>query len=299
MADNPDNTKAAFDKNWASATEVGEYVTQSNEGAWVLAPTDIRTALLGGCPAVLELDQGGQKNYAVPPDPTSDPTSSFWFPPDRLRWVNALNPSMRREDFFDRPWPWELRAYLSPSEPWEFRDIEGRPIAREQVRSTLRVFLHRAEAIQWGLLPSPQAPPTEPSRAEPVAELASVASAELLGALNPGASSVEPPRRSRKKKRSCRKKKRATRGGVQPEPASRVETTKSALPAELPSNASAADQIAWAYLRLRVDAPEQLRLRGDARRRAVYKRIASNFTAGRSSWTRAMKKVRDYDRQQK
>jgi hypothetical protein len=122
---------------------------------------------------------------------------------------------------------------------------------------------------------------------------------ELLGALNPGASPVEPPRRSREKKRSRKKKKRTTRGGVQPKPASRVEMTKSVLPAEPPSNASAADQIAWAYLRLRVDAPEQLRLRGDARRRAVYKRIAPNFTASRSSWTRAMKKVRDYARQQK
>ena len=163
MADAPNNTKAAFDENWASATEAGEYVTQSNEGAWVLAPVRIRTALLGGCPALLELDQGGQKNYAFPPLPTSDPTSNFWFPPDRLRWVNALNPSMRREDFFDYPWPWELRAYLSPSEPWEFRDIDGRPLAREQVRSTLRVFLHRAEAIQWRLLPFPP-----PARAEPV-----------------------------------------------------------------------------------------------------------------------------------
>jgi hypothetical protein len=161
MADDPNNTKAAFDKNWASATEVGEYATQSNEGAWVLAPTIIREAILGGCPALLELDHGGQKNYAVPPDPTSNPTSNFWFPPDRLRWVSALNPSMRREDFFDRPWPWELRAYLSPSESWEIRDIEGRPIAQEPVKSTLRVFLHRAEAVQWGLLPSP--PRVEPA----------------------------------------------------------------------------------------------------------------------------------------
>jgi hypothetical protein len=168
MAADPHNTKAAFDKNYASATEVGEYVTRSNEGAWVLAPTVIRTALLGGCPALLELDQGGQKNYAFPPVPTSDPTSNFWFPPDRLRWVNALNPSMRREDFFDYPWPWELRAYLSPSEPWEFRDIDGRPLAREQVRSTLRVFLPRAVASQWGLLPPPQALSSEPPYAEPV-----------------------------------------------------------------------------------------------------------------------------------
>ena len=153
MAADPHNTKAAFDKNYASATEVGEYVTRSNEGAWVLAPTVIRTALLGGCPALLELDQGGQKNYAFPPVPTSDPTSNFWFPPDRLRWVNALNPSMRREDFPDHPWPWELRAYLLPSELRELFHSEALPPAREQ-GSTLPVFLHRADAIQWGLLPS-------------------------------------------------------------------------------------------------------------------------------------------------
>jgi len=166
-AKDPNNTEAAFDENWASATEAGEHLTQNNFGAWVLAPVLIREALLGGCPAVLELDQGGQKSYALPPLPTSDPTSNFWFPPDRLRWVNALNPSMRREDYFDRPWPWELRVYLSPSESQELRDIEGRPLAREQVR-TLRVLLRRAPAIEWGLLPPPSALPAEPPRVEPV-----------------------------------------------------------------------------------------------------------------------------------
>src|SRR6516165_3444927 len=158
MADDPNNTKAAFDKNWVSVTEVGKHVTQSNSGAWILAPAIIREALLGGCRAVLELDQGGQKSYAFP-------APEFWFPPDRLRWVNALNPSMRREDFPDRPWPWELRAYLSPSEPWELCHIEALPLAREQV-STLRVFLGRADAVQWGLLPaleSPQAMASEES----------------------------------------------------------------------------------------------------------------------------------------
>ena len=136
MADDPNSTKAAFDKNWVSATEVGEYVTQSNSGAWILAPVDIREALLGDCSAVLELDQGGQKNIAVPPP-------GFWFPPDRLRWVNALNPSMRREDFPHRPWPWELRAYLLPSERHFGEQL-----------STLRVFLRRAKAVQWGLWPA-------------------------------------------------------------------------------------------------------------------------------------------------
>jgi hypothetical protein len=96
MADDPNNTKAAFDKNWVSATEVGEYVAQINGGAWILAPVDIREALLGGCHAMLELDLGGQKSYVFPA------SKEFWFPPDRLCWVNALDPSMRREDFPDR-----------------------------------------------------------------------------------------------------------------------------------------------------------------------------------------------------
>lgn len=71
----------------------------------------------------------------------------FWSSPDRLRWVNALSPSMQRINFSDRPWPWELRAYLSLSELWELRHIEG-------LSATPRVFLRRAEAVQWGLLPA-------------------------------------------------------------------------------------------------------------------------------------------------
>jgi hypothetical protein len=61
---------------------------------------------------------------------------------------------------------------------------------------------------------------TELPRVEPVAELASVASAELLGALNPGASPVEPPRRSRKKKRS---RKKTTYQGAQRQTKKRVK----------------------------------------------------------------------------
>jgi hypothetical protein len=150
MAEDPSNTKPDLcsldEADWVSATELGESITQINHGAWILAPAVIREALLGGCGAVLELKQNGQKNYGVPPP-------GFWLPPDRLRWVNRLNPSMRREEYHDRPWPWELRAYLPPSEPWEFRRVEGFPLAREQV-STLRVFLRRVEAVQWGLLPA-------------------------------------------------------------------------------------------------------------------------------------------------
>jgi len=197
MADDSDSTKAAFDKNWASATEAGEYLTQSNGGDWNRARTIIRDALHGGCRAALEVDQGAQKGYIFPPP-------GFWFTPNRLRWVNALNPSMRREDYPDHSWPWELRAYLSPSESWELRDIEGRPLAqaeagvqqageqarqallmdlesygidpsagryaaldqaREQV-SMLRVFLPRTNTVQWGLLSAlefPQAVASEES----------------------------------------------------------------------------------------------------------------------------------------
>ena len=61
MADDPNNTKAAFDKNWVSATEVGTHVTQSNGGAWVLALVDTRDALLGGCRAALEWTKAVKK----------------------------------------------------------------------------------------------------------------------------------------------------------------------------------------------------------------------------------------------
>src|SRR6478672_1291954 len=148
MADDSTSTKPdpcpLDEADWVSATELGERITQINCGAWVLAYVDIQEALHGGCGAVLELEQNGQKSYAIPPP-------GFWLPPDRLRWVNALNPSMRREEYPDRPWRWELRAYLSPGESWEVRHLDGSPIAREQVGTTLRVFLRRAGAAQWGL----------------------------------------------------------------------------------------------------------------------------------------------------
>jgi hypothetical protein len=155
QANDSDSTKAAFDRNWVSATKAGEYLTEINNGAWILALFDIRDALLGGCPAVLELNQGGQKSYVSPAKP-----KEFWAPPNRPRlcWVNALDSSMRREDYPGRAWPWELRAYLSPSERGEVHDVEGHPLAREQVSSTPRVFLRRADAVQWGLLPALESP---------------------------------------------------------------------------------------------------------------------------------------------
>lgn len=65
MADDPNNTKAAFDENWVSATEVGEYLTQSNGGDWNRALTITQEAIIGSCTAVLEVDQDGQKKCAV------------------------------------------------------------------------------------------------------------------------------------------------------------------------------------------------------------------------------------------
>ena len=67
-------------------------------------------------------------------------------------------------------------------------------------------------------------------------------------------------------------------------------------PVEPPPNASGVDKIVWASLRLRVEASDQLRLRGDALRNDVYNRITPGFTASRSSWTRAMAKVHELDR---
>jgi hypothetical protein len=140
--------------DWISATEAGEYRTQANNGAWILAPGDIRDALLGGCDAVLILEDG----YVQPPP-------EFWFLADRLRWVNALNPSMRREDSPDRRWPWELRAYILSNTqellhvgklPFALQTsalrvfIEGLPPDRQQAIA-LPVFLHRAQAVQWDL----------------------------------------------------------------------------------------------------------------------------------------------------
>jgi hypothetical protein len=214
MADDPNNTKAAFDKNCVSATEVGTHVTQSNGGAWVLALLDIRDALLGGCRAALELDQGGQKSYAFP-------TPEFWFPRDRLRWVNGLNPSMRREAFSDRPWPWELRAYLLPSNLRELFHSEALPLAREP-GSTLPVFLHRADAVQWGLLPPPQAPPSESSRVEPVPPSEPAPARDAGDQAGVAAIAAETAGTQSKERRGTLPKKRRGTRGSPPETTDRV-----------------------------------------------------------------------------
>jgi hypothetical protein len=60
---------------------------------------------------------------------------------------------MERVEFHYYPWPWELRAYLWPDEPWLLRDGEGRLFRKESV-SSVRIFLLRADAIAWGLWPA-------------------------------------------------------------------------------------------------------------------------------------------------
>jgi hypothetical protein len=206
---NPDNGKdpcvVADDPNITfliSATEVGERITQANSGAWILAPVYIREALLGGCRGVMEVDHDGQKNYIIPPNP-----KEFWFPPDRLRWVNALNLSMRREDFPDRPWPWVLCAYLSPNEHWEIRDVEGRPLAQEVI-TMLRVFLYRSDAVQWGLWPAlesqragtgEESPSPDQQLNDPAADIQTSAPAEARSetppATQPNERAVADPKR--------------------------------------------------------------------------------------------------------
>jgi len=196
MVDDSGSIKAAFDKNWVSATKVGEYLTQSNGGDWIRALTTIREAIIGGCPAILEWEQDGQKTHTAP---SPERALKFWSAPDRLRWVNALNPSFQRINFPDRPWPWEVRAYLWQIELWELRHIEGLP-------ATPRVFLHRAEAIKWGLLPSsPDKRPTAAARAQNAPEQPE--------ALPPTPAADTTSKRRAKKRVKRRAKKRVKRRG--------------------------------------------------------------------------------------
>jgi len=66
-----------------------------------------------------------------------------------------------------------LRACLSPYEPWELRDSEGRLFPQEKV-NTLPIIMQRTEAVQWGLLPaleSPQAAASEESLNDPAVSI--------------------------------------------------------------------------------------------------------------------------------
>ena len=153
-------------RDWVSLVAAAEHMTQVHRGIRVLALVDIHDALKGGCRSLLQSVKDGRKIRTYPPP-------EFWHPPNRLDWVNALNLSQRLADFPDRPWPWELRVALTPSE-WESL---GAPVD---------VFLRRADAVRWGLwqakpepteiaeaTPEPviadpaPAPPTEPPQVDP------------------------------------------------------------------------------------------------------------------------------------
>jgi hypothetical protein len=142
--------------DWAPLAEASEHKLRIHagghivdNGARVLAHDDIRAALDGGCASLLQSVKAGQEVYAPPPP-------GFWKPPDRLRWVNALNPEQRLEDFPDQPWPWELRAYLLPAE----RESPDAP-------PYVHVLLLRTGAIQWRLLPAPESTQAETSETKP------------------------------------------------------------------------------------------------------------------------------------
>ena len=193
MAEDPSNTNPTRVRSmrqigsrlpsWASTSR------KSTMALGCLRPSISEMHSLGVATRCWNWNRTARKVTAIPPP-------GFWLPPDRLRWVNGLNPSMRREDYPDRPWPWELRAYLSPSELWEFRHLDGFPLARERV-STLRVFLRRAEAVQWGLWPaleSPQAVASEepPPREQPGESTVGSAGGEAAPAPAPVADASVP-----------------------------------------------------------------------------------------------------------
>jgi hypothetical protein len=112
---------------------VAKHMTQVHDGIRVLAQVDIQDALKGGCRSLLQSVKDGRKIRTYPPP-------EFWCPPNRLDWVNALNLSQRLADFPDRPWPWELHVALTASE-------------RQSLGVPVDTFLHRADAVRWGLWP--------------------------------------------------------------------------------------------------------------------------------------------------
>jgi hypothetical protein len=125
---------------------VAEHMTQVHDGVRILAQIDIQDALKGGCRSLLQSVKDGRKIRTYPPP-------EFWCPPNRLDWVNALNLSQRLADFPDRPWPWELHVALTASE-------------RQSLGVPVDTFLHRADAVRWGLWQeSPRAKPQQQTRA--------------------------------------------------------------------------------------------------------------------------------------
>jgi hypothetical protein len=173
MSQLPSTTGSLDAADWISATEVAENIVRANDGAWPLALYDIRDAILGGCRAMLETVQGGQKAYEQRP-------LEFWEPRDRLNWVNPLRPSQRRQDFPSRPGPWELRACLQPD---EWTSLDTMP----------PVFLHRADALRFGL-PVSEAPQTEqPPPVPPIPVGADAALPVVLPKPPPVAQPEDPP----------------------------------------------------------------------------------------------------------
>jgi hypothetical protein len=133
--------------DWITLDAVAEHMTQVHGGVRVLAQVDIQDALKGGCGSLLQSVKDGRRIRTYPP-------CEFWRP-DRLDWVNALNLLQRLADFLDRPWPWVLRVALTARE-------------REILGASVDAFLHRADAVRWGLWPeAPQARPQQQTPAEP------------------------------------------------------------------------------------------------------------------------------------
>jgi hypothetical protein len=159
--------------DWVPFVAVAEYLAQVHGGVRVLAQVDIHDALKGGCRSLLQSVKDGRKIHTYPPP-------EFWHPPNRLDWVNALNLSQRLADFLDRPWPWELRVALTLSE-------------HESLGASVDVFLHRADAVRWGLWQA-KPEPTEIAEAKPEPPQADPAPAPPTEPLqvDPAPSEAEP-----------------------------------------------------------------------------------------------------------
>ena len=97
--------------------------------------------------------------------------------------MNALNLSQRLADFPDRQWPWELRVALTLSE-------------RESLGAPVDVFLHRADAVRWGLWQA-KPEPTEIAEAKP--EPTEIAEAKPEPPQADPAPSSAPKKQSRRK----------------------------------------------------------------------------------------------------
>jgi hypothetical protein len=134
--------------DWVSLAEVGEYKTRAHSGlepvdhgARILASLDVLEALRRGCRSLLQSVKDGKTRLTYF-------QLEFWQRPDRLTWVNALNPSQQLADFSDRSYPWKLCVCLTSSE-------------LDSLGAQGEVFLHRVDAVARGLwLESSKAKPS-------------------------------------------------------------------------------------------------------------------------------------------